>query len=135
MPSDSEKKITKTRDAVPDNKLEQLVQDVIGRVADKWTMVVIELLTEAGELRFSEIEDRVPGISQKMLSHCLRGMEREGLVTRTVYPEVPPRVHYKLTNLGLSLGAAFCGVWIWAEQNLAEIENARAVYDRQRKKK
>ncbi len=113
-----------------DPRVEAMVTDVIGRIADKWTMVVLDVLAEHGELRFSEVERHVGGISQKMLSQTLRGMEREGLLVRTVHPEVPPRVEYRLTDLGLTLGAAFCGVWIWAEQNLARIEAARAAFDR-----
>ena len=116
-----------------DPKVEQLVTDVIGRVADKWTMILLDVLAERGELRYSELEQHVSGISQKMLAQTLRGMEREGLVTRTVFPEVPPRVHYRLTDLGLGLGAAFCGVWVWAEQNLANIERARSAFDQHRK--
>ena len=118
-----------------DPKVERLVTDVIGRVADKWTMIVIDLLAEHGELRYSQVQQRVPGISEKMLAQTLRGMEREGLVVRTVHPEVPPRVQYRLTDLGLSLGAAFCGVWIWAEQNLPSIEQARREFDLRRKER
>ena len=113
-----------------DPRVEAMVNDVIGRVADKWTMIVIDVLAEHGELRFSQVEQQVPGISQKMLAQTLRGMERDGLLTRTVFPEVPPRVQYRLTDLGLTLGEAFCGVWIWAEQNLEQIEQARHRFDR-----
>ncbi len=113
----------------PDPRLEALVNDVIGRVADKWTMIVLDVLAEHGELRFTQLAKKVSGISQKMLTQTLRQMEREGLVTRTVHPVVPPRVDYRLTDLGLGLGAAFCGVWIWAEQNLETIESARVSYD------
>jgi DNA-binding HxlR family transcriptional regulator len=64
-----------------------------------------------------------------MLTQTLRQMERDGLVTRTVYPVVPPKVEYKLTQLGMSLGAAFCGVWVWAEENLNQVEQARCAFD------
>lgn len=111
-----------------DPGVEKLVTEVIGRVADKWTMIIIDALAEHGELRFSQLEQHVPGISQKMLTQTLRGLEREGLLVRTVHAEVPPRVQYRLTELGLSLGAAFCGVWVWAEQNLSRIEHARREY-------
>ena len=114
-------------------KVETLVTELIGRVADKWTMLVLEALTEQGELRFTRLCERLPGISYKMLTQTLRSMEREGLVSRTVHPVVPPRVDYKLTNLGLSLGAAFCGVWMWAEQHLAEVEAARTAFDKRAK--
>ena len=113
-----------------DPKIEALVNDLIGRVADKWTMLILEVLAEAGELRFTRLGELVEGISQKMLTQTLRQMERDGLVTRTVHPVVPPKVEYKLTSLGMSLGAAFCGVWVWAAENLNEVERARLQFDR-----
>ena len=106
-----------------------LVNDLIDRVADKWTMLILEVLTARGELRFTRISESVSGISQKMLTQTLRRMERDGLISRTIHPVVPPRVEYKLTHLGLSLGAAFCGVWLWAEQNLDQVEKARREFD------
>jgi len=112
-----------------DPKVEALVNDLIDRVADKWTMIILEVLAEHGELRFTRLSRLVTGVSQKMLTQTLRQMERDGMVTRTVHPVVPPRVEYRLTELGLSLGAAFCGVWIWAEDNLARVEQARAQFD------
>jgi DNA-binding HxlR family transcriptional regulator len=114
----------------PDPRVEALVNEVIARVADKWTMIILDVLAEHGELRFTQLSKLVPGISQKMLTQTLREMEREGLVVRTVHPVVPPKVEYRLTDLGLGLGAAFCGVWIWAQQNLERIEQARAAFDR-----
>ncbi len=112
-----------------DPRVEALVAELIGRVADKWTMMTIEVLTEHGELRFTRLSELIPGISYKMLTQTLRQMEREGLVARTVHPVVPPKVEYRLTGIGLSLSAAFCGVWLWAEENLHEIEKARADFD------
>jgi DNA-binding HxlR family transcriptional regulator len=112
-----------------DPRIEALVNDLIGQVADKWTIQILEVLTEKGELRFTRISEAVPGISQKMLTQTLRHMEREGLVTRTVHPVVPPKVEYKLTPLGFSLGAAFCGVWVWAAENLKQVEDARRTFD------
>ncbi|MGB3538151.1 MAG: helix-turn-helix domain-containing protein [Mesorhizobium sp.] len=112
-----------------DPRVEALVNELIGRVADKWTMIILEVLTEQGELRFTQLSRKVGGISQKMLTQTLRQMERDGMVTRTVHPVIPPRVDYRLTELGLSLGAAFCGVWIWAEENLAKVEAARTAFD------
>jgi DNA-binding HxlR family transcriptional regulator len=111
-----------------DPKVDELVNETIGRVADKWTLLVLEALEEAGARRFSDLGRAVPGISQKMLTQTLRQMERGGLVKRTIYPEVPPRVEYELTELGHELGEAFCGVWTWAEKNIARIEEARAAY-------
>lgn len=95
-----------------DPRITSLVNDLIGRVADKWTMLILEVLHEHGEMRFTRIGEAVGGISQKMLTQTLRQMERDGLVSRTVHAVVPPKVEYKLTGLGLSLGASFCGVWI-----------------------
>ena len=115
-----------------DPRVEALVTELIGRVADKWTMLILEVLEEHGELRFTRIADHVPGISQKMLTQTLRQMERDGLVVRTVHPVVPPKVEYRLTKLVQSLGQAFCGVWVWAAKNLGEIERARADFDQRR---
>ena len=112
-----------------DPRLNALVMDLIGRVADKWTMLVLEVLAEHGELRFTRIGEQVGGISQKMLTQTLRQMERDGLLIRTIHPVIPPRVDYRLTDLGLGLAEAFCGVWTWAEKNLDRIETARAAFD------
>src|ERR1700722_10551715 len=113
-----------------DPKIEALVNDLIGRVADKWTMLILEVLAEKGELRFTRLGESVEGISQKMLTQTLRQMERDGLVARTVHPVVPPKVEYKLTKLGMGLGAAFCGVWVWAAENLKQVEEARIKFDK-----
>ena len=113
----------------PDPEVDLLVDETIGRVADKWTMLLIEALEEKGAVRFSALGRAVPGISQKMLTQTLRAMEREGLVSRTVFPEVPPRVEYRLTDIGHELAEAFCPVWTWAERNLARIRQSREEYD------
>lgn len=125
----SAKRITEQTPPGVDPKIEALVNDLIGRVADKWTMIVLEVLAEHGMLRFTQVSRHVPGISQKMLTQTLRHMERDGMITRTVHPVVPPRVDYCLTDLGESLGAAFCGVWIWAEENISRIQASREVFD------
>src|ERR1700712_3088303 len=83
-----------------DPRIEALVNDLIGRVADKWTMLILEVLGEKGTLRFTRLCELVEGVSQKMLTQTLRQMERDGLVIRTVYPVVPPKVEYQLTSLG-----------------------------------
>ena len=114
--------------AETDPHIEQLVQDIIARVADRWTMLVLEVLEEHGTVRFTRLGELVGGVSQKMLTKTLRQMERDGLLTRTVYPIVPPHVEYRLTELGRSLGAAFCGVWIWAEKHHEAVEAARATF-------
>ncbi len=107
-----------------------LVHELIGHVADKRTMIILEVLAEKGELRFTRLSEQVPGISYKMLPQTLRLMEREGFVARTVHPVVPPRVDYKLTELGVSLAIAFCNVWMWAEGHLEQVESARTAFDR-----
>src|ERR1700731_4904325 len=85
-------------------EIDRLVEEIIGRVADKWTMLLLEALAQHGVVRFSRLAELVGGISQKMLTQTLRQMESDGFVTRTVYPVVPPRVEYALTPLGESLG-------------------------------
>ena len=89
----------------------------------------LDLLAEEGEMRFTQIGRKVEGISQKMLTQTLRLMERDGLVIRTVHPVIPPRVEYRLTDLGFSLGVAFCPVWHWVKDHLARIDTARAEFD------
>jgi DNA-binding HxlR family transcriptional regulator len=113
-----------------DPKLDALVREIIELVADKWTMLVLEALEEHGVVRFTRLGELVGGVSQKMLTKTVRQMERDGLVTRTVYPVIPPRVEYALTELGHSLGAAFCGVWIWAEEHGDEVMRAREAFGR-----
>lgn len=112
-----------------DPRVEALVNEVIAQVADKWTMLLIEVLHDHGEQRFTRIAEKMPGISQKMLTQTLRQMERNGLVVRTVHAVVPPKVEYRLTTLGANLGEAFCGVWRWAEESLDSVEQARAEFD------
>lgn len=112
-----------------DPRVEALVNDVIAQVADNWTMLLIEVLHDHGEQRFTRIFEKMPGISQKMLTQTLRQMERNGLVVRTIHPVVPPKVEYRLTELGVALGEAFCGVWTWAEDNLEAVETARRCFD------
>ncbi|WP_299752316.1 helix-turn-helix domain-containing protein [Devosia sp.] len=111
-----------------DPALEALVRNVIGQVADKWTMLILETLDEHGTVRFTQIGRLVGDISQKMLTKTLRQMEYDGLIKRTVHPVIPPHVDYTLTDLGRSLGAAFCSVWMWAEAHHAEVDAARAAF-------
>jgi len=111
-----------------DPELDALATRIIARVADKWTMEVLEALEAGGTLRFTELGRKVEGISQKMLTKTLRQMEEDGLVARKVHPVIPPHVDYRLTDLGRSLSAAFCLVWIWAEKNHAHVARARAAF-------
>lgn len=113
----------------PDPRVEALAAELIGRVADKWTLIVLEVLTQHGELRFTRLGELAGGISQKMLTQTVRAMERDGLLVRTVHPVIPPHVEYRLTDLGGSLSEAFCGVWLWAERNLEGIEASRHAFD------
>ncbi|TNC51627.1 helix-turn-helix transcriptional regulator [Rubellimicrobium rubrum] len=119
------------RDPIPDEvdpAIEALVHDIIGKVADRWTMLLLEALEEHGTMRFTQLGRAVGRISQKMLTQTLRQMEEDGLVRRTVHPVIPPHVDYALTPLGQSLSAAFCGVWIWVEAHHAEILRAREAF-------
>lgn len=104
-------------------------REMLARVGDKWSVYVIHVLGDAGTLRFNELRSRVDGISQRMLTVTLRGMERDGLVTRTVYPEVPPRVEYALTKLGATLRQLVRGLVQWSGAHLTEVDTARAAYD------
>ena len=112
-----------------DPKVEAMVHELIGRVADKWTLLVLEELEEGGTLRFTQLGRKIPGVSQKMLTQTLRQMERDGLVHRTVHPVVPPKVEYRLTELGHGLSESFCGVWHWVETNLDAVEAAWKQFD------
>lgn len=120
--------LTRTERERADPELEALVCDIIGRVADKWTMVTLEVLEEHGCVRFTRLGELVGGVSQKMLTKTLRQMEADGLVVRTVYPVVPPKTEYKLTDRGHSLSAAFCGVWTWAEEHRDAILESRQAF-------
>lgn len=109
---------------------EALVREILERIADKWTLLVLETLETEGELRFSRLRERVGGVSQKMLTKTLRQMERDGLVTRRVHAQVPPRVDYRLTPLGESLGEAVCGIWLWVDKHLEDVVQAREAFAR-----
>ena len=113
---------------VSDPELDALVRDIIGQVADKWTMLILEVLEEHGRVRFTRLGALVGDISQKMLTKTLRRMEADGLVKRTIHPVIPPHVDYELTPLGRSLGEAFCPVWLWAEKHREDIERARLAF-------
>jgi DNA-binding HxlR family transcriptional regulator len=109
-------------------EVEALVRDIIGKIADKWTLLVLDLLEGKGTLRFGEISRGVPGVSQKMLTKTLRQMECDGLITRVVHPVIPPHVDYGLTEIGRSLTCAFCGVWMWAAEHHEQVKAARGKF-------
>jgi len=104
------------------------VSEVLSRVGDKWTILVVSELGN-GAKRFNEIRRALGSISQRMLTLTLRGLERDGLVTRTVFPTIPPRVDYELTKLGRSLLDPVSGIGLWARQNRAAIHEARTRFD------
>jgi DNA-binding HxlR family transcriptional regulator len=106
-----------------------LVREILGRIADKWTLIVIDALDGEEAMRFSRLRERVAGVSQRMLTKTLRQLERDGLVARRVFPAVPPHVEYRLTPLGESLGNAVCAIWLWAAENADEVTAARSAYD------
>jgi DNA-binding HxlR family transcriptional regulator len=106
----------------------RLVGDVLARVGDKWTVFVVGLLSK-GPMRFNEIRRAVAGISQRMLTLTLRGLERDGLVTRTVFPTIPPRVEYALTELGQTLIEPLEVLGAWARRNRPAVTEARIRFD------
>jgi DNA-binding HxlR family transcriptional regulator len=115
---------------LPDPNAEdcRALSSILARVADKWTLLIVVLLGE-GPRRFNEIKRLVGGISQRMLTFTLRGLERDGLVTRTVYPTTPPRVDYQLTELGGTLWEAVEPLSSWARAHVNEILASRTRFD------
>ncbi len=112
-----------------DQRADCEVRQILDRVADKWSLLVIALL-ERRTLRFTELRHKIDGISQRMLTVTLRQLERDGLVERTVYPVVPPKVEYALTELGCTLHDTIKSLVTWTEKHQDEIAAARAAYDR-----
>ena len=104
------------------------IRDILSRIGDKWSMLVVVTLKE-GTLRFSELQQHIPGISQRMLTLTLRHLERDGLLERTVYAEVPPRVEYTLTVMGRTLLGPALAFATWAIEAEPTIERSRAAYD------
>jgi DNA-binding HxlR family transcriptional regulator len=105
------------------------MSDVLNRIGDKWSVMVVGMLGRNGTLRFNELKRMINGVSQRMLTLTLRNLERDGLVTRTIYPEVPPRVEYGLTALGKTLQEPISALWDWSAENHHAIVDARAIYD------
>jgi DNA-binding HxlR family transcriptional regulator len=102
---------------------------LLDAISDKWVSLVIVALGD-GAMRYSELATRLAGVSQKMLTQTLRGLERDGMVTRTVTASVPVRVDYELTALGESLRGQLALMHVWAQSHMAEVDRAREVYDR-----
>ena len=121
--------MSETNISVPERSLTPTdckgLADVLGSVGDKWTIMVVGALSK-GELRYNEIQRRVSGISQRMLTLTLKRLEADGIVTRTLFPSVPPRVDYELTELGQSLRAALVPLHLWAARNKQTIVENRA---------
>ncbi|MDR6710148.1 DNA-binding HxlR family transcriptional regulator [Novosphingobium sp. 1748] len=106
------------------------VRELLSKIGDKWTIfVMLSLDLLGGRARFSELERAVPGISQRMLAVTLRSLERDGLVTREVFPEVPPRVEYEMTELGRSLLAPTQGLVDWAKAHWEKVRAMQSLYD------
>lgn len=101
---------------------------MLSRIGDKWTVLVVELL-DGGPMRFNELRRRIGNISQKMLTTTLRNLERDGFVTRTVFPTIPPRVDYELTGLGRELRVPVKALGHWARANIDRIQEARERFD------
>jgi DNA-binding HxlR family transcriptional regulator len=104
------------------------VSDVLSRIGDKWTVLVVEILGR-GPTRFNELRRKIGGISQKMLTTTLRQLERDGMLVRTVYPTIPPRVDYELTELGRELLVPVRALGAWARENMDRINDARQRFD------
>ena len=109
-----------------------LTREILDRIGDKWSVYVIDELTD-GPRRFSDLRRAIAGISQRMLTVTLRGLERDGLVLRTMYPVIPPRVEYSLTPLGQSLLSIVESLVAWSASHISDVEQARHRYDTARK--
>lgn len=104
------------------------IKDILARFGDKWSMYTVLLLGREGKLRFNELKTQITGISQRMLTVTLRSLEEDGIVRRTLYPEIPLRVEYELTDLGLGLLEQLLDLTTWADRHFQEIVNARQQY-------
>lgn len=102
---------------------------ILDRIADKWTTLIIGILAQSSHRRFNELRRMIGGISQKMLTQTLRELERNGLVKRTIYPEIPPRVEYELTQLGRTLCGPLGSLTQWAHDHMEEVKRAQVEFD------
>ena len=114
----------------PHSPVCQTISGLLQRIGDKWSVLVVETLG-SGSLRFNELRRAIPSVSQRMLTLTLRNLERDGLVSRTVTPSIPPRVDYELTELGRSLQKPICGLVSWSMDNVGAIHDAQLRYDRE----
>jgi len=105
---------------------------ILERIADKWTTLIMGILAQSQHRRFNELRRMIGGISQKMLTQTLRDLERDGLVKRTIFPEIPPRVEYELTSLGRTLCGPLGSLTQWAHDHMDEVRRAQAAFDARR---
>ncbi|HXS48947.1 MAG TPA: helix-turn-helix domain-containing protein [Sphingomicrobium sp.] len=115
----------------PSSPVCRTISTLLSRIGDKWTVLVVQTLGN-GPRRFNELRREIPSVSQRMLTLTLRNLERDGLVSRTVTPTIPPRVDYELTELGQSLQKPICGLATWALENVDAIHVAQARFDSER---
>ena len=108
------------------------VSRILARIGEKWSMLVVMLLRD-GPRRFNDIKRNTGGVSQQMLTRTLRGLERDGMVTRTIFPTSPPQVEYKLTELGRSMSEPVLALGLWVREHLAKIDAARDWFDQRAK--
>jgi len=118
----------------PSSPVCRTISTLLSRIGDKWTVLVVQTLAE-GPKRFNELRREIPSVSQRMLTLTLRNLERDGLVSRTVTPTIPPRVDYELTGLGHSLQKPISALADWALANVAAIHEAQARFDREHDKR
>ena len=108
-----------------------LTREMVSRISDKWSLWTMSVIAEAGQpMRFSRIMDQIGGISQKSLTKTLRGLERDGLITREVFAEVPPRVEYSMTALGSAMLDNVAPLWLWVATSVRSFQDCRATFDR-----
>ena len=117
----------------PSNPVCRTISGLLQRIGDKWTVLVVQTLAD-GPRRFNEIRREIPSVSQRMLTLTLRNLERDGLVSRTVTPVIPPRVDYELTALGHSLQKPICELATWATEHVEAIHQAQSRFDAQHDK-
>ena len=108
-----------------------LTREMVSRISDKWSLWTMSVIAESGQpMRFSRIMDQVEDVSQKSLTKTLRGLERDGLVTRRVFAEVPPRVEYAITPLGSDMLDNVAPLWLWVARSVQRFQDCRAAFDR-----
>jgi DNA-binding HxlR family transcriptional regulator len=117
----------------PNNPVCRTISDLLSRIGDKWSVLVVSTLGD-GSKRFNELRREIPSVSQRMLTLTLRNLERDGLVSRTVTPSIPPRVDYELTELGRSLQGPINSLTVWAMDNVGKIHEAQARFDAEQDK-